>query len=127
MKEGPVFEVYAAETFRAADHFFTAEYLDLLKAIVAVSMYEVSVAYLDEETWKTEGITAKAGPCRIRSAGSFHVGFLMLPPAGQTLVKLLLPPLHSAVRVHRSHKDGFNITSINLPHNDIVSCEGGFF
>ena len=55
VKEGPVYEVFDTEVFGLANHFFTAEYLDLLKAIIALSMYKASVAYLDEETWHTEG------------------------------------------------------------------------
>lgn len=52
--EGPVYEVMSIDV-EAVNHFLSAENLDLLKAIIALSMYRFSTDYLDEETWKTEG------------------------------------------------------------------------
>ncbi len=54
VKEGPVCQV-EPELIEAVNHFFTDENLDLLKAIMILSIYQFSMDYLDEETWKTEG------------------------------------------------------------------------
>ena len=53
--EGPVYEVSMPAEAEAVNHFFTAENLDMFKAAIALKLYEYSVDYLDEETWKAEG------------------------------------------------------------------------
>ena len=60
VKEGPVYEVSVPEEAEAVNRFFTAENLDLFKAIIALKLYDFSLDYLDEETWKAEGSWNKA-------------------------------------------------------------------
>ena len=55
VKEGTVYEVSTPENIETVNHFLSAENLDLLKAIIVLSMYRFSADYLDEATWKTEG------------------------------------------------------------------------
>ena len=55
VKEGTVYEVSTPENIETVNHFLCAENLDLLKAIIVLSMYRFSADYLDEATWKTEG------------------------------------------------------------------------
>ena len=53
--EGTVYEVSMPAEAETVNHFFTAENLDMFKAAIALKLYEYSVNYLDEETWKAEG------------------------------------------------------------------------
>ena len=55
VKEGAIYRVLQPSEILAVNKYFTQENLDLLKAIIALSLYRFSVSYLDGETWKTEG------------------------------------------------------------------------
>ncbi len=55
VKEGQVYDISAPDSIEAVNHYFSAENLDLIKAIIALSLYRFSADYLDEATWKAEG------------------------------------------------------------------------